>query len=230
MLKYIILILCVFAIIFFASAYYSLILKRGVTFFGPVIITGFRRMYKKFLNADEKISGTTRKIMTEKEKQKLDEEYRYKSADLSNPDTYKTVSTRMAGMIIAVFAINFKSVYGKILIAFFVVEMVFDIIEEYRYKSADLSNPDTYKTVSTRMAGMIIAVFAINFKSVYGKILIAFFVVEMVFDIIDFFISKHSGEKKQKLKSYEELKIWDRIFYGFIPQAIISILLVLVVF
>lgn len=174
MLKYIILILCVFAIIFFASAYYSLILKRGVTFFGPVIITGFRRMYKKFLNADEKISGTTRKIMTEKEKQKLD--------------------------------------------------------EEYRYKSADLSNPDTYKTVSTRMAGMIIAVFAINFKSVYGKILIAFFVVEMVFDIIDFFISKHSGEKKQKLKSYEELKIWDRIFYGFIPQAIISILLVLVVF
>lgn len=174
MIKYVILILCVFAVIFFASAYYSLILKRGASLYGPVIVTGMRRMYKKFLDTDEKISGTTRKIMTEKEKQKLD--------------------------------------------------------EEYRYKSANLSNPDTYKTVSTRMVGMLIAVFAINFKSFYGKILIAFFVMELVFEVVDLIVSKFSREKKQKLKSYEELKMWDRVFYGFIPQAIISVLLVIAIF
>ncbi len=173
-MKYIILILGVFAVIFFASSYYSLILKRGISLYGPVLVTGFRRMYKKFLDADEKISGTSRKIMTDKEKQKLD--------------------------------------------------------EEYRYRSADLSNPDTYKTVSTRMAGLLIAVFAVNFKSFYGRLLIAFFVLELIFEMIDYIISKIKGEKKKKLKSYDELNVWDRIFYGFIPQIIVSVAVVVIIF
>lgn len=102
------------------TKYYSVLIRRAVSVFSPVLLPVLRKIYGKIVRLDEKVAGTERKA---------------KARPHGNPDRYvvvenpyRRVSVTLAAMLASVLTLYINKAVGIFLIVFLAVSLCCDIL------------------------------------------------------------------------------------------------------
>jgi hypothetical protein len=123
-MKSLIIFIAVIAVIAILAYYYSILVKRMLEVFKPLISPFFKKIYAIFLKKDKEIAGTER---TAKPYHYNNERYMDPN-DPNNPYMYKRVSAKIGGMLLAVLTVFVNKWYGRVLINFYFISLVFEIV------------------------------------------------------------------------------------------------------
>ena len=151
----ILIVLGVIVFIVVLTKYYSVILKRMVSVAAPVVVPLWKKFYAGFVKLDEQIAGTDRKA-TGTAYNKSD---RY--VDVKNP--YKHVSIVIVAMLMSVLTLYINKWYGLLLLVFWFICLVFDIVMlPFRKKLAETKAGKLLKSCLIQLAIAIVLVAFFN--------------------------------------------------------------------
>ncbi len=138
----------VVAAIIILTCYYSILANRIIYMLKPVILPPLKKLYEGFLKKDEEISGTER---IAKSAHYGDERYMDPN-DPHNPYMYKKVSVKIVGMLLAVLSIFINTWYGRIIINFYFISLVFELVF-FVIRNQDKESYKDYRAPRTKQVG-----------------------------------------------------------------------------
>lgn len=154
--------LAVIGIIIALTAYYSVIVKRCIRIYSPVLVPRLKKLYESIIKWDESVAGTKRKVSNKA----IKNPERY--VEVENP--YKKVSVRLVGMVLSVLTLYINKTIGRFLLVMLAVCLLSEIVLFILRKKKDSK---LYKTLQSLIPQFILAllIYSLFGSRIFGFIL-----------------------------------------------------------